>query len=790
MSTTLNPAKRLQGQNHGRDARGRTAYRLRWLAPLQLPAITLALSTGAIFITEPARAIVELILAVGAPVYILSKSYVQPAKLSEQPLWLGAIVGVLACWILGQIALLELHVQPSPAASLAVLACLLAPAPIACYLQWFKTKAQPAPATLRDVADDMRSLWLRALRAARGGPAPAVACGCAVAGAAVLVYANHIASLGGSPATSYIYFWAGMALVVVPLITAAVTSRTRAAQLLSLALFGLAIYLPHFVRAPLSPATGDEYSHLGAARELLQQGHLYPAQPFVPVASYYPGLESFAVAFHDLTGASLWACGSVLIAGLHALAIPGIALLAAAALPSLSRASIYSGLVYAVSPAFIWFDSWYSYESVAVPLAIWAVALTATAFTARDKRGAAWALSLAVVIAWATSLTHHVTSYFLILTMLALGVVHIGRPGRHCARRAVAVPVIASSSALAVFAVAWVLVHNIPISFYLTTPLIGGFRDLVAIVLGQHQAAGVTVTSVMPAERSLFSGSLLPVYERALAFAVPPIALGLCALGFLGAIHNLTRTAFVTALIGGAYFASLPLALTSSASPTAHRSWTLSYIGLAVFAGPGLLKLESLVAFCRRRALVLNGVLQRRALAGAASVIAIVCAVLVGNYGSGVSDYWQFSGPFLVNIDGRSASRSVVDAAKWMERVSPHNARIIATSNEAAVFFGFSTAIDPSTTLSWELFFRPNPVPRRLLEALRVERVQYIVVDYRLAEELPTSLPYFSPYEPILASYPLPMSWLTKFSHEAWLAPAYANGPVQIFRVITRKLPQ
>jgi hypothetical protein len=108
--------------------------------------------------------------------------------------------------------------------------------------------------------------------------------------------------------------------------------------------------------------------------------------------------------------------------------------------------------------------------------------------------------------------------------------------------------------------------------------------------------------------------------------------------------------------------------------------------------------------------------------------------------------------------------------------------------DESAVLFGYSTDVDPSFILSWQVFFAPAPVAPALLDKVRADHIDFIIVDYRLDSVKPTQLPYFSVYERLLARYPLPKYMLDKFASAPWLSLAYRSGPVAVFRVNAKAL--
>ncbi len=754
---------------------------------LALPLGAFLVALVSLALPPPAHAALAIAAGVAAPAWGFRRLLVAITDLTPALALALGLVSTLASWALAQFLLLETGVPPSRISSLGVLVLLLA------VPQFFLPRAAPSrpPSSLRP----RPTIALPAVPFPGRHPRALVALECLVAvgtGTALLVHADNIASQGQGPLARYTFFWLGMGLVTAPLILIALRTRTVGIRALALTGLGVGIYLPEFLRSPLAPSVGDAFAHWGAAQLILRTGHVYVPVPLDPVGEYYPGLESLAIVLHEITGLSLYTSGTLALGLLHGLTLVGIAALAQTALKLTDRGGTIAAIVYAASPGFIWFDSWYSYESLAIPLLVWALLVAMRSLAARSYRSLLTYLAFLLLLGCTCVITHHISSYLLILLLAAFAVPALVRPGTGSEyRRIPAAAVVAVALGLGAWAGWWVTDHDIPMLAYLGDPISAGLKAALRLLTGERAGAGQgTVVAAAPTARSLFSGSLLPVYERVCAFLVPVVILALLLRAGLRWRDRLTGPSVAIGALGCAFLVSLALALTTAGSAAAHRSWTFSYIGVASLVG---LSLSSSTRGTRRGPTMLrlrqpgaHYVSRRLPIVG---TLLLFWLLLVGNFGANVSDYWQFPGPFLVNVDGRTSSPALISAASWMSKHAPPATRILAPVEDSGLFYGYATAVNPSFQLSWQVFFANPAVPPLLLDQIKQQHIDFIVVDDRLASVLPTYLPYFSAYEPLLASYPLPLTDLTKFSHAAWARRVYTTGPVSIFRVEPDRLP-
>ena len=233
------------------------------------------------------------------------------------------------------------------------------------------------------------------------------------------------------------------------------------------------------------------------------------------------------------------------------------------------------------APNFVFLDGAFSYEPLALPLAVvaaygvarWlALKEAGPGLTAR-RGGVAPAHAWAVVIVLTTAsvvITHHVTSYLLIIFFLAVG--RAQREIRRTWKSYVSPFPFAAFALLAAFI--WLLFAARSTWNYLTPVLSDAVKSSIDIISG-HQHA-----------RQLFSNQqdVTPISDRILAFS----AAGLAALGIpfgLMRVWKNQRTnpvALVLGVAAAAYVVSLGLRLVPAAWETANRASEFLFLGVAL----------------------------------------------------------------------------------------------------------------------------------------------------------------------------------------------------------------
>lgn len=598
--------------------------------------------------------------------------------------------------------------------------------------------------------------------AARGRPA-ASATGLAVGltltadGAGVLLLAAADAHSRSGASGGYALFWAGLAVIFLPsagvLLLSHLSKEARLAVALS---FGLALYLAKVVYEPAAFTFHDEFAHYRNAVNLLSPGHLFGYNPLIRATGYYPGLAVATDALVHLTGLSVYTCGLILI-GCARLTLVGALFLLIDELLDSPRAAGFAVLVYAANPDFLYWDSQYAYESLALPLAVLAVYFLA-------RRNGRPPRVLAVLAALTTALavvaTHHITSWSLtalLLVWVAATWWHGRRPGAVPQYQPL-LPAAVTAAAVA----AW-LVAVAPITYSYIQP-----------VISRAAAQGVQLIIQHHVSHSLFANTgqaaTAPPWEQAAAIGATLAIL----VTLPQALYRMRRTelpviAKLLAVSSVIWVALLPLRLTSGGQETANRSSEFLYVGIALCF-----------------AFLLDSYLDS---AGWRRIYALGVVVLIFTGGIAVS--WNYAQRLAPDYSRENGSEVVTPGdqalAAWiLTELGPGHR--IAADPQTSLALGslgrqdvLSAAEDGAQI--WRIFY-PRTVNSEVLAELRRSRVQYVVVQQDMLTS-PAGVPRFDDSEPA-ADYDGPFSAasLSKFGRSPVFREIYASGPLRAYQVI------
>jgi hypothetical protein len=585
----------------------------------------------------------------------------------------------------------------------------------------------------------------------------------AVAGAAgttLIVTSYRLAEWQhGSP---FPLFWAGVLLFAVPAIAfAGRRDLSPSARLSVLVGYAAFTYLPKLLRNPDGPLYHDEFAHWRQSQEILVDGRLFESNPIVRVIGDFPGLHATVASIATLTGISVWQAAQIVLGLAHVLVVLGVAVLAAD-LWGDPRVAAVAAVIYSLNSSFLFFDTQFGYESLAIPLLIWTLVTLL-----RALRALTWATrlgwsALTLLLAGATIATHHLTALWLIGIMLLISTVLSVRSFRSVATATAW----ALTGATAALVAAWLIWVSPRTAGYLD-PYFGQALDQAAGMAGKHGSGS----------RELFSQSVAPWWERAAAFVAPAIALA----GMAFAVFRLwrdrsgglvDRSARLSLLIlGSFYFPAALLILTPSGAEGARRSWAFSYLGIALVVAPVV------------------GSLLRRFRPARFVLLAVTTVLLVGNVAAGMNPSYRFPGPPVFGSDTRAASPEMLAAAAWLRNTQGRNLRVVADRYSGLIFgsYGEQAPVTGSGAFpTYDLYLAQpgHPVPRPLLAQLQSWRFGYLIVDRRMALEVPDIKIYFETNEPIPHDDrpAFTLAQLTKFDTLPWTIKIYDSTDVAIYR--------
>jgi hypothetical protein len=628
------------------------------------------------------------------------------------------------------------------------------------------------------IESEVRATSVAVARPARAWGQVATAAAICAFGVVLLVLVYRWAA---SAPPRYDLFWIAMACMLVPLWLIALSGRVaQEVVLTSIVLLGLGAYFPAFLRAPDRPVFGDAMGHYLSVENTLRSGNLFSTNPVVHVASYYPGLHGLTAALVQLSGASIWHVGIALVALFHVATLLGIYAVCSS-LNGSPRAAALAAVIYSVSPQFGFFDSQFAYESLAVPLLVWALALTLYATRGDGRQPRAAVSAVAGFVGLCCVVTHHLTSYILAALLLVTGLLELVVHQRRKARNSLRIGLLVGACGAA-----WVFITGAPIGTYLgyfPRTAYEGIGPIMHRILGETPAAAGAVTAT--SSRGLFSGSTLPTYEHYAAYATQVFALVVTLVAAWRLRRRRSGALYTFGLLAVSYFVILPLRLNLAGEEGANRVATFQWIAIVVSLGlvgePWDIRPGQQAGNLLRRA---TAALVSRAWlsAGVAAVLAFIG--LVGNYGAATNASLQFPGAYVVDsTDGRDASvESAQLAQRFLQAEGPDQV-VAADFSTARTFETYAYTSVSDAFPVWQ-FFDPDYSSSQLQDLASTGRVTAIVIDDRLVDGGGQSGTY--PGYPPASRPPVTPAVLHRLSSFPWVSVMYRTPNYTVLRVLGR----
>lgn len=569
---------------------------------------------------------------------------------------------------------------------------------------------------------------------------------------------------GGSAAQAL--YVLGLVLIFLPAAVGVLLPNVRRGNRVLLAVaMPVLLQLSRVVLYPTRFMFHDELLHANVLRQIDSSGHLFSDNPLLPISAYYPGLEIATNAVQGVTGLSPHTASVVVLLVTRvvlALGVLGIA----ERLTGSTRVGAVAGVVYACNPQMLFFNSQFSYQTLALPLAV----LTAYLFLTR-RRGTRLALALPLLAFAAVALSHHVTTGLLVVAFAGWWLLEVLlRRGRSGEARSLAVMTLTGAAMLA----GTVLNPGNTLGSYLAAIVTGSAGSLDQLAHG-HNSKALFANSAGVANTS---------WEQALVLA----SLLLTVLVLLPALLHARR--WLRARVSAAVLLSLAAVLypvipgghlTTATAEVGDRSAGFLYLGIG-------LVVAAWVWSRRRRAARLLAVV-----GGALTTVAFLGGVVLGA-GPTAS---QLPGPFRVSADARSVDAPNLQAAAWMAANLPPGSRVYAdrVSGLLAAAYGhqftvlhISTGVDASRLLL-DPHFGPADV-----DAIRAAGIQYVIADRRDAFGLPNENVYIESGEfgEQGRRAPVPAQALSKFDGVPGVDRIYDNGAIAIYdvRALLRDVPR
>jgi hypothetical protein len=529
----------------------------------------------------------------------------------------------------------------------------------------------------------------------------------------LLVSLAFRASVSGAEGKVALY-WLGLLLLVIPAAARlAARSPQRAERLALVMILGMALYGVKVMHSPAAFTYADELVHYANTQNILTTHRLFGENSILPVTPFYPGLPLLTSVLSSLTGLSIFSSGLIVVAAARIIIMLSLFLLYEG-LSSSSRVAGLAAVFYTANSNFLYWSAQYSYESIALPLAVF-VAFAIFILLPRSsptKRSIIRhpAFLVALIGVFAITVTHHLTSIALAV-LLALGALFSTiLPNKENREVRLSLYILTS------VAIAAVLLWNLIVAT--------GTRDYILPVLLRAINAGVELLTGGGEEsgRVLFesnSSVKTPIWERVLG--ITSVLLILAAIPFgLWAFWRRLRTnalGWILVVATLSYFPLQGLRFTGPGWETANRASAFLFVGIAFIVS---------LAFLMFRVKVRSQ--------SANIVVGIAAAIL---FSGGVISGWpptlRMARPYNVELAApglqqESISPQGVAAAEWALTHLKPGSRIAGDNSSARLMqaYGQKYALAGSEYGIRALFFNET-IDRGELEIIQVTGIEYLV---------------------------------------------------------------
>lgn len=555
-------------------------------------------------------------------------------------------------------------------------------------------------------------------------------------------------------------YWVGQAVVYgVPSLLLLQRQRVTRREAVGVAwLVPLASYAITEAYSPLQFRFLDEFLTVRTAEAILSTHHLFHVNPALVVSPQYPGIEIVTAALASLSHLSIEVSGAIVAGVAHEFL--GVAvyflMLQVTRRPRIAALTV---LLYATGPHFQFFDSYFIYETLALPLMVACLLATSRMMARPDSAvGLGWG-AVAIAFAAATVVTHHVTSYALVGFLTALEVAQL--LWYRGARREWRLPcLVAITVGLITF---WDL-HIATATVAYFAPFVQPLLESPLHFIARGTAAG-TVT--------LPGG---PRFDLALEYAS---ILMLCLLVMMGfrRLGRARRGPTPPLLLGftlasGGLFIALAVRVVG---PDAGQLWGRASTYFMLPASLSIAVVIITLSEARRRQ---TPRMRRWGVPWLGAGVVVLLGV-GGIAGGWPAYYARLPGAFRVEASERSIDQHNLDLASWAAKMLPPNYGVASDFETASLMAALGHEAAPSGVSA--LFFSKRFLPsaRKLV---RDKQIDFIVVDRRMAQQTPADGAYFAD-EPATDRhpYPIPAADLRKFDNIAGLSRIFDDGTMTVY---------
>ncbi len=549
-------------------------------------------------------------------------------------------------------------------------------------------------------------------------------------------------------------FFAGLLIMVGPnLVRLLSRVPTRLERIVQLCVLTECSYFVQFMCSPLRFSGFDEFLHWRTADDLLSTGHLLYDNPMLPASPYFPGLEIMTNAVSSLTGLSIFYAGNIIIFAVHHLMILSIFLFYEYITKSSRMASI-AVVIYMTNPHFIFFDTYYSYESLSLPLAMFMMYILAR-YESADKNHR-WVICTAWLVLMAITITHHMTDYFFVGLLFLWAGVSFSRPFPHNTR--IHLTTIATSGLFLSLVYAFLLPGN-PVWGYLSGYFGNAFNQLEQIIVGSSVSRPLFANSVQP----------IPIWDRLLLVGTVALITFSLPFGLLILLRQYRDN--VLAITFG--IASLLYPLTQAFRFASFGTEIPERAAAFLFLPIAYMLTVLFTHFWPTRRLNWRAI---------SLITSAILVIFLGGAVMGTGPNLSAApGPYLVSADSRSLEPEGIETATWSQaHLGPNNRLATDRINEILMStYGHQRIV---TNLNDHVDVSPIFYSAQFditdIAILREGQIHYLAVDTRISTALPLVGLYFENDRPTSI---ISRDALTKFNTVTQINRLFDSGDIVIY---------
>lgn len=595
--------------------------------------------------------------------------------------------------------------------------------------------------------------------------------------ALLLIVEGHGAGRRGDAAMAMLWFWSGVVLLVVPISLRVAWPRVaRGERFFLLFLLVEALFYYKAVHSPTSFVGHDEFLHWIAADDLMTAQKLFLSNPLLQVGPSYLALEIVTTAIADLSGLSIFAAGTLLLAVLKGTFVTALFLFYEKITGS-ARIAAIGCLVYMGCSTFVLFESMFSYESLGL---VFCALIFAAEAASKDLVGRPRlrAVGLIVLLLAALALTHHLSAAYAIIYLGAVAIFETLRRDN---------PLRAETkytALVAIFAIVlpllWMEVRGTHIVNYLgpvveegVKNLLRRFHDLLADrpVIGDASAPAqpfgmraITLLAILFTALGLATG-----FFRSLALAAPrgDRTDWLAIRDILRRRWRESRLVFL-ALLAFGFPISVAFRLSIGGWEIGNRMGTLAFFGVGAVVAIGVVHYW-----------------QRRLPQGWRSSVPAFALSIIVLGGVTSASLNPIQGRYKVGADEQSIEPMGIETALWTKRwLGPGN-RFTSDRINRLLLAGYGrqdARVAVTDGVDAGRIFRAEQLDPDEYWSLANGPIDFLLVDLRLSTALPVLGFYFEPWEQ-RSTAPLSASALLKFDGIDGVTRIYDNGFIVIYDV-------